>query len=51
MISEVSKVGKRGSVAIPAVLPLESYSSERKAEFLLSNATDAADFLRESDTR
>ena len=27
-----------------AVLPLESYSPERKAEFLLSNAINAADY-------
>ncbi|MFZ4398328.1 MAG: AbrB/MazE/SpoVT family DNA-binding domain-containing protein, partial [Kiritimatiellia bacterium] len=27
-----------------AVLPLESYSPERKAEFLLSNTIDAADY-------
>ena len=73
MIAEVSKVGKRGTVVIPAglrrrfnvaegsfimaeerpegillrpaaVLPMESYSSERKAEFLLSNAVNAADY-------
>jgi AbrB family looped-hinge helix DNA binding protein len=73
MIAEVSRVGKRGTVVIPArlrrrfnmeegtllmaeetaegilmrpaaVLPLESYTPERKAEFLLSNAVDAADY-------
>lgn len=73
MIAEVSKVGKRGTVVIPAglrrrfnvtegsyimaeerpegillrpaaVLPVESYSPERKAEFLLSNAINAADY-------
>ena len=73
MIAEVSKVGKRGTVVIPAelrrrfnvtegsfimaeeradgillrpaaVLPMESYSPERKAEFLLSNAINAADY-------
>jgi AbrB family looped-hinge helix DNA binding protein len=73
MIAEVSKVGKRGTVVIPAglrrrfnmtdgsfvmaeerpdgillraaaVLPMESYSPERKAEFLLSNAVNAADY-------
>ena len=27
-----------------AVLPMESYSPERKAEFLLSNAINAADY-------
>ena len=73
MIAEVSKVGKRGTVVIPAglrrrfnvtegsfimaeetpqgillrpaaILPIESYTPERKAEFLLSNAVDAADY-------
>ena len=73
MIAEVSKVGKRGTVVIPAglrrrfnvvegtfvmaeetpegillrpaaVLALESYTPERKAEFLLSNAVDTADY-------
>lgn len=73
MIAEVSRVGKRGTVVIPArlrrrfnmeegtllmaeetpegilmrpaaVLPMESYTPERKAEFLLSNAVDAADY-------
>ena len=72
-ITEVSRVGKRGTVVIPAglrrrfnvvegsfvmaeetpegillrpavVLALESYTPERKAEFLLSNAVDAADY-------
>jgi len=28
------------------VLPVERYSAERKAEFLLTNATDAKDYLR-----
>jgi len=70
---EVSKVGKRGSVIIPArlrkrfgiqegslvvaeerdegvlirpaiVMPFERYTPERRAEFLLSNAVDAADY-------
>ncbi len=73
MIAEVSKVGKRGTVVIPAglrrrfnvtegsmimaeerpdgillrpavVLPMEAYSPERKAEFLLSNAVNVADY-------
>jgi len=73
MISEVSKVGKRGTVVIPAglrrrfnvtegsfimaeerpegillrpatVLPMEIYSLERQAEFLLSNAVDEKDY-------
>jgi AbrB family looped-hinge helix DNA binding protein len=70
-----SRVGKRGTVVIPAALrrrfgieegsliiaedreegilirpavavPLETYSQERKAEFLLSNAVDAEDYAR-----
>ena len=77
MIAEVSKVGKRGTVVIPAelrrrfnvtegsfimaeerpdgillrpaaVLPMESYSPERKAEFLLSNAINASDYTEAS---
>jgi AbrB family looped-hinge helix DNA binding protein len=73
MITEVSRVGKRGTVVIPAglrrrfnvtegsymmteerpegillrpaaVIPMESYSPERKAEFLLSTAINAADY-------
>jgi AbrB family looped-hinge helix DNA binding protein len=27
-----------------AIIPLETYTAERKAEFLLSNAVDAADY-------
>ena len=74
-IRESSKIGKRGTLVIPAKLrrrfgieegseviaeetpqgilirpavtvPLELYSDERKAEFLLSNAVDAADYER-----
>ncbi|MGZ4836593.1 MAG: AbrB/MazE/SpoVT family DNA-binding domain-containing protein [Terriglobales bacterium] len=70
---EVSKVGKRGSVVVPARLrrkfgieegglvvaeerpegvlirpaaavPIEIYTPERRAEFLLSNAVDAKDY-------
>jgi AbrB family looped-hinge helix DNA binding protein len=70
---EISKVGKRGTVVVPAALrrkfgieegglviaeerpegilirpatavPVEIYTSERKAEFLLSNAVDAEDY-------
>lgn len=70
---EVSKVGKRGAVVVPARLrrkfgieegglviaeerpdgilirpatavPVEIYTPERKAEFLLSNAVDADDY-------
>ena len=73
--AEPSRVGKRGTVVIPAalrrrygieegtlvvaepreggvlirpavVLPLEVYTPERKAQFLLSNAVDAADYAR-----
>jgi len=72
-VLETSKVGKRGSVIIPAKLrkqygikegtlivaearpegvlikpavavPIEFYSNERKAEFLLSNAVDSEDY-------
>jgi len=71
--AEPSRVGKRGTVVIPAalrrrygieegtlvlaepheggvlirpavVLPVEVYTAERKAQFLLSNAVDAADY-------
>ena len=73
--AEAVKVGKRGTVVIPAklrrrlgleegslatieereegvlirpaiALPLERYSPERRAEFLLSNAVDAEDYAR-----
>ena len=72
---EASKVGKRGTVVIPArlrkrfglqegslliaeeseggillrpavALPVESYSPERVAEFLLTNAVDSEDYAR-----
>lgn len=72
---ETSRVGKRGTVVVPAKLrqrfglqegtlliaeeqsggillrpavavPIESYTDERKAEFLLNNAVDAADYAR-----
>jgi len=71
--AEPSRVGKRGTVVIPAalrrrygieegtlvvaeprkggvlirpavVIPVEVYTPERKAQFLLSNAVDAADY-------
>jgi AbrB family looped-hinge helix DNA binding protein len=71
--AEPSRVGKRGTIVIPAalrrrygieegtivvaeaveggvlirpaiVLPVEVYTPERKAQFLLSNAIDAADY-------
>jgi AbrB family looped-hinge helix DNA binding protein len=73
LAAEPSRVGKRGTVVIPAalrrrygieegsfvvaepceggvlirpalVLPIEVYTPERKAQFLLSNAVDAADY-------
>lgn len=73
MKSNVSTVGRRGTVVIPAalrrrfgihegdtviaeerpdgvlirpavVMPVEMYSVERRAEFLLSNAVDAEDY-------
>ena len=75
MKSETTKIGKRGTIVIPAALrrrlgleegtlvvaeereggvlirpavalPLETYSPERRAEFLLSNAVDAEDYAR-----
>lgn len=75
MVLETTKVGKRGTVVIPAALrrrfglaegslvvvevrdegilirpavamPVEIYTPERRAEFLLSNAIDAADYAR-----
>jgi AbrB family looped-hinge helix DNA binding protein len=77
-MSDLSKVGKRGTVVIPARLrrrygieegsvvlveegpdgvvirpaaavPLEVYSPERRAAFLLENATDAEDYARVRD--
>ena len=73
MIATVSRVGKRGTVVLPAelrrrfgmeegallmaegredgillrpaaVVPLETYTPARKAEFLLNNAVTAADY-------
>ena len=78
-MSEAGKVGKRGTVVIPAamrrrfglddgsiiiaeeredgilirpatVLPLETYSRERKAEFLLTNAVDSEDYRAAVET-
>ena len=75
MPAEMSKVGKRGTVVIPASLrrrfgikegslviaeerdggvlirpaaafPIEMYTPERRAEFLLSNAVDVKDYAR-----
>ncbi|MFW6201039.1 MAG: AbrB/MazE/SpoVT family DNA-binding domain-containing protein [Gemmatimonadota bacterium] len=76
--SETSKVGRRGTVVIPArmrrrygieegslviaeerdegilirpavALPVETYSPERRAEFLLTNAVDEADYERAAE--
>lgn len=33
-----------------AVLPIEAYTTERQAEFLLSNAVDARDYRRAAET-
>jgi bifunctional DNA-binding transcriptional regulator/antitoxin component of YhaV-PrlF toxin-antitoxin module len=75
MAGKASKIGKRGTVVIPAALrrrygleesalfnaegreegilirpavalPVEIYNPERRAEFLLENATDAEDYQR-----
>ena len=75
MSTQTCKVGKRGTVVIPAALrrrfgmeegtlviaeeraegillrpavalPVETYTPERRAEFLLSNAVDAADYAQ-----
>ena len=75
MESEVSKVGRRGTIVLPAklrrrfgieegslvvteeredgvlirpavALPVEVYTPERRAEFILSNAVDAKDYAR-----
>ena len=57
MIRETAKIGKRGVLVIPAglrdrfgltegSLPIERYSRERKAQFLLSNAVNAKDYAR-----
>jgi len=77
MPQSTSRVGKRGTVVIPAALrrrfgieegslviaedreegilirpavavPLESYTPERRAEFLLSNAVDEEDYARQA---
>ena len=78
MALETTKVGKRGTVVIPAALrrrfgldegslvvievrdegllirpavamPVEIYTPERRAEFLLANAVDAEDYARAVD--
>jgi AbrB family looped-hinge helix DNA binding protein len=43
----IAEETEEGILLRPAVtLPVESYSSERRAEFLLSNATDEEDYVR-----
>jgi AbrB family looped-hinge helix DNA binding protein len=43
----IAEATPEGILIRPAVVvPLEPYSPERKAEFLLSNAIDAADYAR-----
>jgi AbrB family looped-hinge helix DNA binding protein len=78
MSPETTKIGRRGTVVIPAALrrrfgldegslvlvevrdegilirpavamPVEIYTPERRAEFLLSNAVDAADYARAAE--
>jgi AbrB family looped-hinge helix DNA binding protein len=78
MESELSKVGKRGTIVLPArlrrrfgieegslvvaeeredgvlirpavALPLEVYTPQRRAEFLLSNSVDAKDYARAAE--
>jgi AbrB family looped-hinge helix DNA binding protein len=77
-VSEVTRIGKRGTVVVPAklrrrygmeegtmvvaeespygvllrpaaVVPVEIYSPERKAGFLLTNATDQKDYAKALD--
>jgi len=43
----IAEETEEGILLRPAVtLPVESYSSQRRAEFLLSNATDEEDYVR-----
>ncbi len=43
----IAEETEEGILIRPAItLPLEVYSAERKAEFLLSNAVDAEDYAR-----
>ncbi len=43
----IAEETEEGILIRPAItLPLELYSAERKAEFLLSNAVDAEDYAR-----
>ncbi len=40
-----TKVGKRGSIVIPVVtLPVEIYTKEQKAEFLLNNTVTVLEY-------
>ncbi len=43
----IAEETEEGILIRPAVtIPIESYSQERRAEFLLSNAVDGADYAR-----
>jgi len=42
----IEQKGERLSLRPAVALPLEMYSPERKAEFLLQNAVDKADYLK-----
>lgn len=47
----IAEPREEGLLLRPAtVLPLETYSRERKAEFLLNNATDEEDYRRARET-
>jgi hypothetical protein len=54
--TDISKVGRRGAVVIPALLrrpsialPIERYTPQRRAEFLLSNAVSEKDYARATE--
>ena len=59
-MSEISKVGKRGTVVMPARLrrkygiavayPIEIYTPERRAELILSSAIDEDDYQGARET-
>ncbi len=40
------KLSRNGTLVIPARMEVEVYSPRRRAEFLLNNASDAADYKR-----
>jgi hypothetical protein len=42
MVRQAARISRREAAA----LPWETYTPERKAEFLLSNVTDARDYAR-----